>query len=75
VISLQRGQKEGFILAVKDNGRGLPEDLNLKKPDTLGLEIVHILVNQLGGKLQVKVDGGTEFRITFGEQSPSLSKE
>jgi len=75
VISLQRGQKEGFVLAVKDNGRGLPEDLNLKKPDTLGLEIVHILVNQLGGKLQVKVDGGTEFRITFGEQSPSLSKE
>ncbi len=75
VISLHRGRKEGFILAVRDNGRGLPTDLNLKKPDTLGLEIVHILVNQLGGKLQVRIDGGTEFRITFEEQSPSPSKE
>ena len=36
-----------------------------QEPASLGLEIVTILVNQIGGQLDFKVDGGTEFLITF----------
>lgn len=73
IISLNQKQNGNYLLKVKDNGRGLPPELNLKEPGTLGLEIVTILVNQLGGRLEIKVDGGTEFQISFREQS--FSKE
>jgi len=31
----------------------------------MGLRLVHIFVNQLGGKLEITCNEGTEFRMTF----------
>ncbi len=73
IVSLNQKENGEYLLRVKDNGRGLPPNINLKEPATLGLEIVTILVNQIGGQLEVKVNGGTEFQISFKEQS--FSKE
>ena len=36
-----------FILTVSDNGVGIPENLDIEDPDTLGLQLVTILVDQL----------------------------
>ncbi|MDA8156123.1 MAG: PAS domain S-box protein [Actinomycetota bacterium] len=48
-----------------DNGVGLA-DTDIKKAKSLGLKLVDKLsVKQLGGRLEVKTDNGTEFRITF----------
>jgi PAS domain S-box-containing protein len=55
----------GFMLAVKDNGKGIPENLDILNPETLGLQLVTTLVDQLGGKLELKRARGTEFRIMF----------
>ncbi|HWR25702.1 MAG TPA: PAS domain S-box protein [Methanosarcina sp.] len=60
-----------FILMVSDNGTGIPETINLENPDTLGVQLVTILVEQLGGELELKREPGTEFIIRFtvpGEQ-------
>ena len=54
-----------FSLTVSDNGVGMPERFNSEKSETLGLELVMILVDQLGGKLELKKDPGTEFVIRF----------
>lgn len=65
-ISIQMSQNsEGYLLMVKDNGVGLPEDLSAKNADTLGLLLVNNLVGQLDGKLEINQDHGTTFKIAF----------
>jgi PAS domain S-box-containing protein len=54
-----------YTLSVSDSGIGIPEDVNLKDPDTLGVQLVTILADQLGGKLELNRESGTEFIIRF----------
>jgi len=54
-----------FTLNVSDNGVGIPESLDFKNPDTLGLQLVTSLVDQLDGELELKRNKGTEFTIRF----------
>ncbi|AKB36495.1 sensory transduction histidine kinase [Methanosarcina siciliae C2J] len=63
-------KKEGnkstsFILTVSDNGRGIPENFDIEDFDSLGLQLVTYLVDQLDGELELKRDNGTEFTIRF----------
>ncbi len=54
-----------FILIVSDNGIGVPESFDLENPDSLGIQLVTTLVDQLDGELELKRDNGTEFTIRF----------
>ncbi len=54
-----------LVLSVKDNGVGLPEGLDYKNTESLGLQLVCTLTDQLGGSIEVKNGVGCEFRITF----------
>jgi PAS domain S-box-containing protein len=54
-----------FSLTVSDNGKGISEDLELESVETLGLQLVSILVDQLDGEIELKRMQGTEFRIAF----------
>lgn len=54
-----------FILTISDNGVGISEDLDIKELDSLGLQLVIFLVDQLDGKLELKKGNGTEFIIRF----------
>lgn len=56
---------EGYNLSLKDNGIGLPENLNINNTTTLGLLLVNSLVRQLEGILEVKRNQGTIFLISF----------
>ncbi|WP_420265521.1 histidine kinase dimerization/phosphoacceptor domain -containing protein [Candidatus Magnetominusculus dajiuhuensis] len=63
--SIRTGEYE---VTVKDNGVGMTGDLDLGASNTLGLTLVHMLVEtQLKGKFYYKVDSGTEFHFTFTE--------
>jgi PAS domain S-box-containing protein len=55
----------GIELTVSDNGVGIPADVDLQNPATLGLTVVRLLVGQLGGSLEVDRSQGTRFRIDF----------
>ena len=55
-------------MIVADDGVGFPEDLDLRMTDTLGLQLVTLLVDQLGGKIELDRTGGTAFTIAFVEQ-------
>jgi PAS domain S-box-containing protein len=71
------GQKEGIIgvsfashdhefeLVVRDDGVGLPDNLDPENAPTLGLRLVNTLVQQLQGHMKVNNALGTEFRIRF----------
>ena len=52
-------------LIVKDSGPGLPETIDIHKPQSLGLQIVADLTKQLDGEMEVRRDRGSEFEITF----------
>ena len=52
-----------YTLIVSDNGVGIPRNIDFENPDTLGLQLVAILVDQLGGEIEMERDKGTEFRI------------
>jgi PAS domain S-box-containing protein len=54
-----------LILTVADNGRGFPEGVDFRDTDSLGLQIVNVLVEQIEGCIELKRDNGTEFSICF----------
>jgi PAS domain S-box-containing protein len=54
-----------FILIVSDNGTGIPEDLNIEDFDSLGLQLVSSLIDQLDGELELKRNNGTEFIMKY----------
>ena len=57
--------KSLFSLTISDNGKGIPENLELESLESLGLQLVSILVDQLDGKIELKREQGTEFKIIF----------
>lgn len=57
--------KQKISLTVEDNGQGLPEELQLKKTKTLGLQLVNTLTKQLKGTIKHQKTKGTKFSITF----------
>jgi two-component sensor histidine kinase len=58
-------ENEHYTLIVRDNGIGLPRSFNVNSLNTLGLQLVDILTNQLEGTIKIDYRIGTEFRIKF----------
>lgn len=56
---------EKFTLVVCDNGAGFPEDVNFRETESLGLQLVTTLVDQIDGTIELERTEGTKFRITF----------
>jgi len=56
-----------FILIVSDNGEGFPEDLDFRNTESLGMQLVNSLVEQLDGTIELDKSQGTKFIITFKE--------
>ena len=52
-------------LAVRDNGVGFPKGLDCMNTETLGLQLVRSLTDQLGGNLAYQNDKGIGFEIGF----------
>jgi two-component sensor histidine kinase len=56
-----------YILVIKDNGVGMPADLDVSKTESLGLQLVTTLTRQINGNLELNKNAGTEFKIIFKE--------
>ncbi|HUD24223.1 MAG TPA: CHASE domain-containing protein [Burkholderiaceae bacterium] len=53
-------------LAVKDDGVGLPGDLDIRHADSLGMQLVTTLAEQLAARLEIKRAGAwTSFEVVF----------
>jgi len=61
------GLENEFEMVVGDDGVGLPEDLDFRKADSLGLQLVNNLVSQLNGTIDLDRSYGTTFTIHFKE--------
>jgi PAS domain S-box-containing protein len=62
-----KSENNMVYLEVKDNGVGIPPELDYNNTNTLGLQLVNTLIDQLGGEIKFnsKKDIGTEVLIKF----------
>ena len=68
-------KKNTLTLRIADDGIGLPKDFRYDKTDSLGVQLVYTLTEQLDGTIKVnsKPRKGTEFIITFDLLKPKES--
>jgi two-component sensor histidine kinase len=50
---------------VRDSGVGVPPALNWQHTNTLGLKLISMLTEQLGGSLRLDREGGSTFTLTI----------
>ncbi len=65
-VSLKNTLKDCHLI-IKDNGVGLPADAE-KTGSSLGMELIHILVEQLNCELHIERGEGTSFKIVMREK-------
>lgn len=66
-IAMSRHEGDRITLVVSDNGIGLQQDLDILNAESLGLQLVVTLVDQLRGAITLDRDGGTKFSVEFTE--------
>ncbi|MFO7729503.1 MAG: PAS domain S-box protein [Spirochaetia bacterium] len=65
-ITVELGRQAGqLMLKIRDNGIGLPSDFDISKSASLGMNLVHSLIMQLGGQFSVFNKDGTVWEILF----------
>ena len=66
-VKLQPDGKGNLLLTVGDNGVGMPADLDFQNTESLGLQLVNTLTEQLDGTIELDGENGTTFRISFAQ--------
>jgi len=65
-IVIHETKNKEIEIIVRDNGLGMPNDVDIHNPRSMGLYLVSGLVKkQLEGQIEVRRDNATEFRIKF----------
>ncbi len=68
-LTLEKKNKEAFLLIYSDSGNGLPDDIDLMKTKTLGLRLIRRLAKQLHGSFTHKYeDNISYFIVEFKDQ-------
>jgi two-component sensor histidine kinase len=69
-ISISGGFKDDLVtLVVRDNGIGIPKELDWKSTTSLGMQLVTSLVDQVDGTITLSRENGTMFTITVKRTS------
>lgn len=67
-VDINVGENGYYVLNVKDNGVGMKPNFDFLKSNTLGVEIITALVEQLDGEISYKSDDtGTSVKVKFKE--------
>lgn len=66
-------EDDHYSLVYLDSGSGLPEGYNFEDSDSLGLQLIVILTEQLNGSLHYSNQGKSIFKITFTPLEASFS--
>ena len=66
VLRYKINNEKQVDLTISDYGIGIPAGFNTQEADSLGLRLVHTIVeNQLNGSVDVESNNGTKFTIKF----------
>lgn len=64
-IGLKYAAHDMVSLEITDDGVGISADINFETADTLGVQLVQLLIDQLGGELTINRANPTSFFIRF----------
>jgi PAS domain S-box-containing protein len=67
VIIIEVNKKENVRLIISDNGPGLPKGLDYRNTQSLGLQLVVVLVSQLHGTIRLQNQNGAKYTINFSK--------
>jgi two-component sensor histidine kinase len=67
-LFLHHREDHTFSLIVQDDGVGLPPDFEARRTATLGMQLLGVLVHQIGGEMKAESDQGSRFTIIFPEK-------
>lgn len=62
-LDFHKNDKNSYSLIIKDDGVGLPKNIKFQNPQTLGIQLVNDLIDQIEGSIKVSRRGGTTFKI------------
>ena len=55
----------GIQIVISDNGKGFPDNVDFRNTESLGLQLVVTLVDQINGKIELETKKGAKFTIDF----------
>lgn len=61
--------EESISLIIGDNGVGLPDDYLEHTSETLGVQLIEALTDQLDGEMKIENKVGTKYLLTFRKQN------
>ena len=65
-ITTRFDNKNEIEMVIRDDGIGIPENLDFRNTKTFGLQLITgLVVHQLAGEIEINRNAGTEFRIRF----------
>lgn len=56
---------QDILLSIEDDGVGMDKKIDIEKTETLGLQLVSSLANQIDATIQLELERGTRFIIEF----------
>lgn len=56
---------EYYLLEIGDDGIGLPTNFDIQEPETLGIQLIMTLCEQLDGTIEISQDNGLHYSIKF----------
>ena len=58
-----------YRLTIADNGVGLPPDFDLATSDSLGIQLINALSDQIDGTMKIENNNGVKFIFEFKKNS------
>lgn len=62
-------ENDGYALYIVDNGIGFPEEIDFRNTESLGMQLVNTLVEQINGTIELNRNKGTGFIIKFQDEA------
>jgi two-component sensor histidine kinase len=66
-VGVNRSREGFYVLTVADNGVGFPPEVDFRKVQSLGLQLVNVLAGQINGTFDLSNVDGARFSIVFPE--------
>ena len=66
VISICLQQTDtNYTLTIKDNGKGLPLNFDVKTHSNLGMQLIYMLTEQIDGAVEMENKNGVAYKVSF----------